>query len=192
MVRRGLSLGEMAAALGVTRQCVHAQLSKCSDLHAEQLVRHDLRVHRERSQRRLTSGLAWIERHAPGGKALKRFLREAQAHGWATHAAPRRRPRINGARLAFHLPRRLRNTTPGRRGSTRYYHVQVTRPDWLHVVCLPTGRYVFYLPDLTRRPGSYYIPERAAGEPQVWPEWPPSSVSKGRRAANVPAPAWAA
>jgi hypothetical protein len=130
-------------------------------------------------------------------------LREAQAHGWAVHVARRRRARINGVRLAFHMPQRLRSSPGGHEGSTRYYHFQLTRPDWLHVVCLPTGRYLFYMPDLNRPHGSCYIPERAAYEPQSWPEWSHmvtprratnSTVSKsvGRRQHRGTAPAWAA
>jgi len=50
----------------------------------------------------------------------------------------------------------------------------VTRPEWLHVVCLPSGQYVFFLPDPSRRVGSYYVPTRAVrtNEQQRWPHWP--------------------
>ena len=34
----------------------------------------------------------------------------------------------------------------------RYFHVEVTRPEWLHVICLPTELYVFYPPDPARGP----------------------------------------
>ncbi|MBI3786339.1 MAG: hypothetical protein HY270_23365 [Deltaproteobacteria bacterium] len=192
----------MAERLGVSRQCIHAQLRKCGELHAEQLARHDLRQHRQRDVQRLINGFAWTEQHTPGGKALTEFLLQAQARGWAVHVAPRHRPRINGVRLAFHMPQRLRSSLTGHKGATRYYHFQLTRPDWLHVVCLPTGRYIFYMPDLNRPRGSYYIPERAAYEPQVWPEWSQGSKSKrstssagksvGRSSTRVTQPAWAA
>ena len=183
MARGGFTLAEMAAALGVTRQCVHAQLAKCADLHAERQARRNVRQHHERAQHLWVHGLEWAREHAAGGNALVRFLRTARELGWSVEAAPRRRPCVNGTRLAFHLPRRLRRasgtTTSG--GTTRYYHVQLTRPEWLHVVCLPTGRYVFYLPDQNRHRGSYYIPEAMACAPQTWPEWP-GTDSTARRA----------
>ncbi|HVM96466.1 MAG TPA: hypothetical protein VMT89_08760 [Candidatus Acidoferrales bacterium] len=193
----------MAVALGVSRQCIHVQLLKCADLHTEQLARHDLRWHHDRNVQRQLSGLAWTETHAPGGKALIDFLRAAQAHGWSVHVERRRRARINGVRLAFHMPRRMRRAPGGHHAPTRYYHFQLTRPDWLHVVYLPTGRYVFYMPDANRARGSYYIPERVADEPQTWPEWSHTMSPKrttvpsverpvGRRPHRVNPPAWAA
>jgi hypothetical protein len=169
----GLTLAQMAAALGVSRQCVHQQLAKCPHISLERRARRAVRRRIELSLRIRESGLQWVEQRTGGGPRLARFLREAAAHGWTVEVAPYRRPRVNGTPLAFHQPRHTRTsgTLQHALPSTRYYHVQLTRPEWLHVVCLPSGRYVFYLPDPRRRSGSYYIPVSRAAGAQLWPEW---------------------
>jgi hypothetical protein len=168
----GLTLAQMAAALGVSRQCVHQQLAKCPHISVERRARRAVRRRIEASMKTRQNGLQWVERRSGGGPRLARFLREAAAHGWTVEVAPYRRPRVNGTPLAFHQPRHTRTSgTIQHDPGTRYYHVQLTRPEWLHVVCLPSGRYVFYLPDPARRSGSYYIPVSHAAGPQPWPEW---------------------
>jgi hypothetical protein len=180
MARAGLSLAEMAARLGVTRQRIHQQLSRYPEIAAERAARRQVRQHVEGARRQRERGIQWAELHAHGGAALADFLREAIAHGWTVDAAPQRRPRINGVRLALHMPLRTRPGHPAHRGSegTRYYHVQLMRADWLHVVYLPTGRYVFYFPDPARRSKSVYIPEVRAYQPQEWPAWPAITVQR--------------
>lgn len=177
LVRQGLTLREIARQLGVSRQCVHAQLRKCDDLERERRSRRDVRRARQTSTRQRVRGFQWLERCTSGGRALTAFLRAAALHGWVVEAQPRRRARVNGACLAFHQPHRLRAATSGSGHGARYYHVQLTRAEWLHVVHLPRGRYVFFLPDPNRRVGSYYIPASAADGPQDWPIWPGMEAS---------------
>ncbi len=173
LARAGLTLSEMAAALGVSRQRIHQQLGKCPEIAAERQARCQVRSHVERSNLKRERGIEWAEKQSRPGAALAQFLREAIAHGWDIEVAPRRRPRVNGVRLAFHRPRSTRasSTLYDGPGCARYYHVRLTRPEWLHVVCLPTGRYIFYLPDSMRTPGSCYIPEGQKHGPQEWPQW---------------------
>jgi hypothetical protein len=155
----GLTLAEMAAALGVTRQCVHKQLKKCPDLWTVQQLRRRVRRYIARQLRAQVRGLQWTANHTRGGPALALFLRQAMKHGWTVQVAPGRRPRVNGAPLAFHMPRRTRaagrgHTHPGR---TRYYYVQLPRPDWFNVIYLPSRRYVLYPPNPKRQRRFYYI-----------------------------------
>jgi hypothetical protein len=181
MARAGLTFAEMAAKLGVSRQCIHQQISKYPEIAAERQARRDIRHFVESGRDRCERGILWAENTgAPAHLAMAKFLREALAHGWSVEAAPRRRPRVNGVRMAFHMPRRTRASSPqyGGPGCARYYHVQLTRPDWLHVVCLPTGRYLFFFPDTRRAAGSQYIPQARAHDPQVWPEWPSQTTAE--------------
>jgi transposase len=188
LVRCGLSVSEIAKILGVSRQCAYVQLRKCGELEHERRIRRVASRLRQRAQREWRRGMEWIENKAHGGPQLADLLRRLSAMGWKVEARPRHRPRINGTCVAFHQPRRLRASGSGK---SRYYHVQLTRPDWWHVVYLPTGRYVFFPPDLTRPRGSHYIPEHVAHEPQEWSDWQILGVS-GLAPSADQKPAWAA
>ncbi|MBI3784153.1 MAG: hypothetical protein HY270_12220 [Deltaproteobacteria bacterium] len=164
---QGLTLGEMAAVLGVSRQCIHAQLKKCSGL--QQTRKSKLTARRDRNRSRRSHERALRDLKDRGEWQLVHFLQEAETHGWVINLEPDSRVRINGVPLAFHRPRRLHGNRRRTHG-TRYYHLQITRPEWFHVVCLPDGRYTFYLPDPQRHCGTYYI--RSTAESQPWPSWP--------------------
>src|SRR5690242_14677544 len=86
----GLTLAQMAAALGVSRQCVHQQLAKCPQISVERRARRAVRMRIEAGTRIRESGFQWIEQRAAGGARLARFLREAAAHGWTVEVAPYR------------------------------------------------------------------------------------------------------
>ena len=163
---QGLTLTEIAAVLGVSRQCVHAQLNKCGALPQTRRARLRARRDRNRLRRAFDLGLRWLKER--GDRQLLRFLHDAERHGWRIDLEPGCRVRINGVPLAFHQPRRLHGNRKAKRA--RYYHFQITRPEWLHVVCLPDGRYVFYLPDRKRPAGTYYI--RSTTKAAAWPKWP--------------------
>jgi len=203
----GLSLEQMAKALAVSRQCVHKQLSKCPQIARRWQAHRSARRRLERQHHHAQQALRLRERaiqraqrRSVSGVRLARFLRLALAHGCTVQAEPKHRPRINGAVLAFHVLRRRRPTRSTHQHPTEYYQLNLVHPEWLHVVCLPTGRYLFYPPDVARRPGSHYIPEWVGRTPQAWPEWlgrPEPGVAaltaqRRRSGADTNAPAWAA
>lgn len=181
LVQEGLSLGQIARRLGVSRQCIHTQLRKCPELEAKR---------REARTYKLTMRKAYREEQAAWeallkrrhGKELVRFLLEAQRRGWSVILHPRRRPRVNGFPLAFHHPLRVRRASTGQGSKTRYYHVRITRTDWLHVVALPSGRYLIWPPGTIARVGSVYIPVTQARTVGRWPQWP-AEMSLSRDAA---------
>ncbi len=181
MARSGPTLAEMAAMLGVSRQCVQMQLAKCPDIYAERLAHRQARNQLEAARSAIEGGIQWIARASRSGTVLAQFLRAAMAHGWTVEVAPRRRPRVNGVPLSFHTPRRTRPSSRmyARSRTTRYYHIQLGHPDWLHVVYLPAGHYVFYLPDPKRRRVSHYIRARplTSDSRWSWPTWPPQGRS---------------
>jgi len=200
MARSGLTLTEMAAALGVTRQCIHQQLGKYPAIAVEREAFREVRRRLERTHRLRERTIQQVRRRSAHGAALARFLREAMGHGWNIEAAPGRRPRINGVPLAFHAPRRSRGSGVASQGKhlQRYYHVKLAHSDWLHVVCLPTGTYLFYLPDPARSSISIYIPVAAARMPSQWPEWPKlrhrrrTDLKRTGKPGRPAPPAWAA
>ena len=200
MARSGMTLAQMAAELGVSRQCVHQQLAKLPSVSTVRRVHRQFRQRTEAQQRRLEQALERHQKRSSLGASLARFLRDAMAQGWTVEAEPNHRATVNGVSLAFHMPRRTRSASVPSRShhGAQYYHVQLTHPEWLNVVCLPTGRYLFYLPEANRYPGSCYIRATHAFAPQTWPEWPQPkeraksqpSVPKKRR--HSTSPAWAA
>lgn len=172
LVKQGLSLGEIAKRLGVSRQCVHVQLRKCPDLEAWRRQARAARVAERAATQRVNAGWQALLSRGDMGKAIVRFLVQAQRHGWVVDVAPRQRPRVNGVPLAFHRPKTARPAGQGANCRAHYFHVRVTRREWLQVVELPTGRYVIWLPGTLSRTGSFYIPVREARKPTRWPEWP--------------------
>ncbi len=174
---QGLTLSEMAAVLGVSRQCIHAQLKKCGALQHVRKAKVSARRRRNRARRAYDRGVRWLKER--GEWQLLRFLQEAELHDWSVDLEPGTRVRVNGVPLAFHRPRRLHGNRRNR--GTRYYHVQITRPEWLHVVFLPDGRYEFYLPNEVRKAGTQYI--RAQGDAPPWPDWPSETMADRSRAA---------
>ena len=201
MARSGLTLAEMAAALRVSRQCIHQQLAKCPSISIERQALQQVRRRIERTQRLRERAIQRARKHSAHGASLARFLREAMARGWMGEAAPGRRPRINGVRLGFHTPQRTRASNPASQAKhlSRYYQVKVTHPEWLHVVCLPSNVYVFYFPDPTRRSSSVYIPVSAAHARQLWREWlklrdrrRPEPIKRAGKPGHTATPAWAA
>ncbi len=166
----GMTLGEMAAALGVTPQRIQQQMRKFPDIEtARRRVRRERRQ-REEAERLQMLGFQWIERRKRVGRGLSRFLREAAAHNWDVTVRPRRRVLINGIPLAFHMPRATAAPRPRGCGrDTRYYRFQLTDADRLHVVALPSGRYLFYQPNPKQQTGTRYIPVLEAMAPTNWP-----------------------
>src|SRR5262245_42231139 len=66
----GLTLAQMADALGVSRQCVHQQLQKCPEISIERRARRAVRHRIESNLKLREAGLQWIERRASGGPKL--------------------------------------------------------------------------------------------------------------------------
>lgn len=178
LVQEGLTLQEIADRLGVTRQCIHAQLQKLPELEA---IRRASRASRASEVReKATARKAYEDLLGRGetGRALVRFLRLAEHRGWTVEVVPRRRARVNGIPLAFHRPVRLRPSTRTGVGTTRYFHVRISCTDWLHVVLFPNGNLRVYLPGEIKRTGSLYIPVEEAERPIPWPDWPTKEGSR--------------
>ncbi len=172
-VREGLSLGEIAHRLGVSRQCIHVQLRKCPELEAlRREARARMSAVRDVQKQEQAAWEALLFSKRRGAKPLVKFLLEARSRGWNVVVRPRKRPRINGVPLAFHCPSRSRPASNGQKSKAHYYHIRITRTDWLHVVYLPSGRYVIWLPGSIHRAGSIYIPISRASTTTSWPRWP--------------------
>jgi hypothetical protein len=164
-------LQEIANALGVTRQCIHAQLRKCPELEVARRAEKAARVERLRRAREVRHAVTRLKRAGERGQALLRFLRFAQLKGWAVELAPRRRPRVNGVPVAVHCPRRLRAASVNGAGQARYFHVRIAHPEWLNVIVFPTGQRKIFLPGELRHVGSLYLPAVSAVQKNPWPTW---------------------
>lgn len=183
LVQEGLTLQEIADRLGVTRQCIHGQLRKLPELEAIRRARRMSRLNDVKEKAKARKGYEDLLSRGEGGRALARFLRLAEQHGWTVAVAPRRRPRVNGVPMAFHRPVRLRPSASAGNGGARYFHVRISRVEWLHVVSFPNGNLRVYLPGEIKRRGSLYIAVEEAENTLPWPEWP--SDDRGGRSVVV-------
>ncbi|GBD27328.1 hypothetical protein HRbin30_02675 [bacterium HR30] len=175
-VKQGLSLGQIAQRLGVSRQCIHIQLRKCPELEA---LRRDSRARLmalRRAEKQELAGWEALFRKRRGGREFVKFLLEARSRGWHILLHPRKRPRVNGVPLAFHRPARLRRASQGGASKARYYHVRITHPDWVNVVCLPSGKFLISPPGSIPRAGSLYIPLSQDDGTTHWPLWPQETL----------------
>jgi hypothetical protein len=165
----GISLSAMGKLLSVSAQRVQQRLLKDERLYIEWKRVRQLRGQQQRKD--------VFKPRTEREKLIAAFCHAARRRGWRVVTCRQRRPAINGAKVAFHLPSAAR---PRRKDypHLRYFEVRISRPDFLNVVRLPSGRHLVYLPDSLTR-GPLYIAESKTLGPHRWPRWDCPSVSSG-------------
>jgi hypothetical protein len=167
----GISLSAMGKLLSVSAQRVQQRLLMDERLYIEWKRARQLRGQQQRKE--------VFKPRTEREELIAAFCHAARRRGWSVVTCRQRRPEINGAKVAFHLPSAAR---PRRKDypHLRYFEVRISRPDFLNVVRLPSGRHLVYLPgSLTR--GPLYIAESKTLGPHRWPRWDCPSVASGKR-----------
>ncbi len=165
LVQKGWTLQEIADALGVTRQCIHAQLRKCPELERTRRAQKRIRRALRREALLTRRAIRALSKSTGRGREILRVVRMAEEQGWLVELLPRRRLRINGTPVAVHCPRTVRAAGANGRGRARYFHIRISHPEWMHIVVFPAGNMRIFRPGELRRSGSLYIPVTDARSP---------------------------
>ncbi len=166
LVRKGWTLQEIADALGVTRQCIHAQLRKCPELERTRRAQRRIRRALVREALLTRRAIRALSKSTGRGREILRVVRMAEEQGWLVELLPRRRLRINGTPVAVHCPHAVRAAGANGRGQARYFHIRISHPEWMHIVVFPAGNMRVFGPGELRRSGSLYIPLTDARSPR--------------------------